>query len=73
MWSKVYWEMIEPVVKIRTLRARLASIQLSLIEFNLTYAQICKISLIPHVLEFMNVENICKHSKNEFQYDVYVL
>lgn len=25
MWSKVYWEMIEPVIKIRTLRARLAS------------------------------------------------
>lgn len=25
MWSKVYWEMVEPVVNIRTLRARLAS------------------------------------------------
>lgn len=25
-WSKVYWELIEPVVKIRTLRARMASI-----------------------------------------------
>lgn len=24
-WNKVYWEMIVPVVKIRTLRARLAS------------------------------------------------
>lgn len=24
-WSKVYWEMIVPVVKVRTLRARLAS------------------------------------------------
>ncbi|GMP25944.1 hypothetical protein CsSME_00041586 [Camellia sinensis var. sinensis] len=26
MWSAVYWELVEPVVKIRTLRARLASI-----------------------------------------------
>lgn len=26
VWNKVYWEMIEPVVKIRTLRARLASV-----------------------------------------------
>lgn len=26
MWSKVYWEMIEPVVKIRTLRARLIGV-----------------------------------------------
>ncbi|KAK3014555.1 hypothetical protein RJ639_010169 [Escallonia herrerae] len=25
MWSKVYWELIEPIVKIRTLRARMAS------------------------------------------------
>jgi hypothetical protein len=25
MWSKVHWEMVEPVVKIRTLRARLVS------------------------------------------------
>ncbi|CAL5401225.1 unnamed protein product [Camellia sinensis] len=23
MWSAVYWELVEPVVKIRTLRARL--------------------------------------------------
>lgn len=51
MWHKVYWELIEPVVKIRTLRARLASIQLPLIEFNLTYAQVCKISLFPYVFE----------------------
>jgi len=27
-WSKVYWEMVEPVVTIRTLRARLVSILL---------------------------------------------
>ncbi|XP_043816026.1 pentatricopeptide repeat-containing protein At3g56030, mitochondrial-like isoform X3 [Manihot esculenta] len=26
MWNKVYWEMIEPVVKIRTLRARLIGV-----------------------------------------------
>ncbi|XP_057514168.1 uncharacterized protein LOC130795900 [Actinidia eriantha] len=26
IWSKVYWELVEPVVKIRTLRARLISI-----------------------------------------------
>ncbi|KAK2976820.1 hypothetical protein RJ640_002219, partial [Escallonia rubra] len=26
MWSKVYWELLEPIVKIRTLRARMASI-----------------------------------------------
>jgi len=25
MWDGVYWEMVEPVVKIRTLQARLAS------------------------------------------------
>lgn len=25
MWSSVYWEVIEPAVKIRTMRARLAS------------------------------------------------
>lgn len=25
-WSNVYWELIEPVDKIRTLRARMASI-----------------------------------------------
>ncbi|KAK2984093.1 hypothetical protein RJ640_028557, partial [Escallonia rubra] len=25
MWSKVYWELLEPIVKIRTLRARMAS------------------------------------------------
>lgn len=29
MWSKVYWELVEPVVKIRTLRARLVSIIVS--------------------------------------------
>ncbi|KAJ0013411.1 hypothetical protein Pint_19968 [Pistacia integerrima] len=29
MWSKVYWELVEPIVKIRTLRARLASILLT--------------------------------------------
>ncbi|KAJ0078571.1 hypothetical protein Patl1_22757 [Pistacia atlantica] len=28
MWSKVYWELVEPIVKIRTLRARLATAQL---------------------------------------------
>ncbi|EOY11292.1 Mitochondrial inner membrane translocase complex isoform 2 [Theobroma cacao] len=28
VWSQVYWEMVEPIVKIRTLRARLVSIQL---------------------------------------------
>ncbi|KAG6701494.1 hypothetical protein I3843_08G161800 [Carya illinoinensis] len=26
MWSKVYWEMVEPVIKIRTLRARLIGV-----------------------------------------------
>ncbi|CAK9133958.1 unnamed protein product [Ilex paraguariensis] len=26
MWSMVYWELVEPVVKIRTLRARLIGI-----------------------------------------------
>lgn len=26
MWSKVYWELVEPVVKIRTLRARLIGV-----------------------------------------------
>lgn len=25
-WSNMYWELVEPAVKIRTLRARLASI-----------------------------------------------
>lgn len=28
LWSNVYWELIEPVVKIRTLRARLVSLSL---------------------------------------------
>lgn len=26
IWNKVYWELIEPVLKIRTMRARLASV-----------------------------------------------
>ncbi|XP_031276413.1 uncharacterized protein LOC116134875 [Pistacia vera] len=26
MWSKVYWELVEPIVKIRTLRARLIGV-----------------------------------------------
>uniref|UniRef100_A0A2P2KI63 Large ribosomal subunit protein mL45 n=1 Tax=Rhizophora mucronata TaxID=61149 RepID=A0A2P2KI63_RHIMU len=46
-WNKIYWEMIEPVIKIRTLRARLASIILYLI--CLVYAvclHACKISKI---------------------------
>ncbi|KAF8387980.1 hypothetical protein HHK36_026646 [Tetracentron sinense] len=49
-WSSVYWELIEPVVKIRTLRARLASIS-----FYMIY--ITRIQLfLPFLL---NIQDVC--------------
>lgn len=63
MWSKVHWEMIEPVVKIRTLRARLASIQLSLIEFNLLIPKFVRYRYFPmYSSSLMKIKKICKHS-----------
>lgn len=38
MWSKVYWEMVEPVVKIRTLRARLIGVDRN--DFNKVFIQL---------------------------------
>ncbi|KAH7572015.1 hypothetical protein JRO89_XS04G0185800 [Xanthoceras sorbifolium] len=32
IWSEVYWELVEPIIKIRTLRARLARFKLALTE-----------------------------------------
>ncbi|THG06110.1 hypothetical protein TEA_023260 [Camellia sinensis var. sinensis] len=50
MWSAVYWELVEPVVKIRTLRARLASIGVDQNDLNKTFIQL--------TLEFLKVRTI---------------
>jgi hypothetical protein len=36
-WSQVYWEMVEPVVMVRTLRARMVSILLHFTVFYLLF------------------------------------
>ncbi|EEF49784.1 pentatricopeptide repeat-containing protein, putative [Ricinus communis] len=38
MWSKVYWELVEPVIKIRTLRARLIGVDRS--DFSKVFIQL---------------------------------
>ncbi|XP_021899022.1 uncharacterized protein LOC110815507 isoform X2 [Carica papaya] len=48
MWSKVYWEMVEPVVRIRTLRARLESV----LFFHLLKASVNSIDITEVLLHF---------------------